>query len=184
MPGAGGGGDRGCCAAGPGVVVTSVGVGSRGGVVVDATAHAAGSGVAAHAAACGVATSHAAGCGGAAHVVSAGGAAHVVSAGGAAHVANAGGAAHGAGVVVQVVGAGAGVAAGGTGVGAGGAGRARCCRGARWSGMRVKVIALLSCRNCISKDVKFQRALPTSISHGAPRMTSMLSPMERRKASI
>ena len=101
MPGAGGGGDRGCCVAGLGVVVTSVGVGSRGGVVVDAAAHAAGSGVAAHAAACGVATSHAASCGG------------------ATHVANAGGAAHGAGVVVQVVGAGTGVAAGGAGVGVG-----------------------------------------------------------------
>ena len=166
MPGAGGGGDRGCCAAGPGVVVTSIGVGSRGGVVVDAAAHAAGSGVAAHAAACGVATSHAASCGG------------------ATHVANAGGAAHGAGVVIQVVGAGAGVAAGGAGVSAGGASRTRWCRGARWSGMRMKVTILLSCRNCISKDVKFQRALPTSVSHGAPRMTSMLSPMERRKASI
>ena len=178
MPGAGGGGDRGCCVAGLGVVVTSVGVGSRGGVVVDAAAHAAGSGVAAHAAACGVATSHAAGCGGAAHVTGAGGAIHVAGAGGAAHVA------HGAGVVVQVVGAGAGVAAGGAGVGAGGAGRARCYRGARWSGMRVKVTIVLSYRNCISKDVKFQRALPMSVSHGAPMMTSMLSPMERRKASI
>jgi len=46
------------------------------------------------------------------------------------------------------------------------------------------VTVLLSCRNCVSKDVKFQRALPTSVSHGAPRMMLMLSPMERRKASI
>jgi hypothetical protein len=51
--------------------------------------------------------------------------------------------------------------------------------------MLVKVTVLLSHRNCICRDVKSHKVLPTSVIHGAPKMTSMSSPIGgRRKASI
>jgi hypothetical protein len=50
--------------------------------------------------------------------------------------------------------------------------------------MLVKVTMQLLQWNCISRDVKFHGVFSTSARHGAPKMTSMSSPMESKKASI
>jgi hypothetical protein len=50
--------------------------------------------------------------------------------------------------------------------------------------MLVKVTMRLLQWSCISREVKFHRVFPTSARHGDPKMTSMSSLMESRKASI